>query len=105
MDFEPNVLKILFLLKNPKKENETYNVWILFNGLNVSLANVLSWLSYNDNKLNFSNPWNVSPRTHTILFALSNLCIKKWKNFSNKFYFKYLTQSKKETKYYKQQAI
>ncbi len=102
MDFEPNVLKILFLLKNQK--NETYNVWILFNGVNVSLANVLSWLSYNDNKLNFSNPWNVSPRTHTILFALSNLCIKKW-NISNKFYFKYLTQSKQKTKYYKQQAI
>jgi len=77
MDFEPNVLKnFIFLLINQKKINETYNVWILFNGVNVLLANVLSWLSYNDNKLNFSNPWNVSPRTHTILFALSNLCIK-----------------------------
>ena len=55
----------------------TYNVWILFNGVNVSLANVFNWLSYNDNKLNFSNPRNVSPRTHTILFALSNLYVRE----------------------------
>ncbi len=80
MDFELNAWKEKSHLKS-SKQSETYNVWILFNGVNVSLANVLSWLSYNDNKLNFSNPWNVSPRTHTILFALSNLCIKKMKFF------------------------
>jgi hypothetical protein len=67
-----------FVLKTHQKNSkDTYNVWILFNGENVSLANVLSWLSYNDNKLNFSNPRNVSPRTHTILFALSNLYVEK----------------------------
>ncbi len=86
----PNVFKnsFVFIDSINKKTKVTYNVWILFNGLNVSFANVLSWLSYNDNKLNFSNPRNVSPRTHTILFALSNLCIKMRKIFNN--FFKFL---------------
>lgn len=65
----------------------TYNVWILFNGENVLLTKVLSLLSYNDNKLNFSKPRNVSPRTHTNLFAFSNLCVKKSKKNNNDFDF------------------
>ena len=50
---------------------------MLFNGANVPLTNVLSLLSYNDNKLNFASPRNVSGRIQTILFAFSNLYIKK----------------------------
>lgn len=58
-------------------ESSTYSVWILFNGVKVSFASVFSWLSYSDRRLSFSNPRKVSPRTQTILLALSSLCARR----------------------------
>ena len=76
-DSVQDVCKVRWTHLSNLDESITYNVWILFKGVKVSFASVFSWLSYSDRRLSFSNPRKVSPRTQTILLALSSLCARR----------------------------